>query len=182
MGKEDSRKVLALNFFEKYDNVDINCDFSGSLQDWFSPSAQFYFNNGTTLHSGAEIWEVMKSPALLGIYVKLVAKDRTAAVIIGGHEKGDRLIHQQNIILIPREENIKEVDIPVRRVIGFVSGPSEVKGQGTDRRQFYVGRTFWDTAVLTKELARREALLFLILSIQPRELNKFITESSWFYY
>jgi len=154
---EDSRKVPALNFFEKYNDVVINGDFSGPFQDWFAPNAQFYFNNGTTLHSGAEIWEVMKSPALFGVYEKLVAKNKITTVIIGGHEKGHRLIHQQDMIFYPREGNLKEVGIPVR-AIEFVSGPSEVEGQGTDGRQFHVGKTFWDTAVLTKELARRAAL------------------------
>lgn len=155
---EDSRKVPALMFFEKYDNVVLSCDFSGPFQDWFAPSAQFYFNNGTTLYSGAEIWEVMRSAALFGTYEKLVAKDRITIVIIGGHEKGDRLIHQQEMIFYPRMGKLKEVGIPVRRTLEFVSGLSEVKGQGTDGRQFYVGKTFWDTGVLEKELARRAAL------------------------
>lgn len=155
---EDSRKIPALNFFEKYDNIVMACDFSGSFQDWFAPSAQFYFNNGTTLHSGAEIWETMRSPALFGTYEKLVAKRRISTVIIDGDEKGDRLIHQQDMVFYPREGKMKEIGIVVRRMLEFVSGPSEVEGQGTDGRQFFSGRTFWDTAVLAKEIARREAL------------------------
>lgn len=155
---EDSRKVPALSFFEKYDNVVKRCDFSGSFHDWYAPGARFYFNNGTTLYSGAEIWEVMKSPALFGKYEKLVAENRISTVIIGGHEKGDRVIHQQDMVFFPREGNLKEVGISVRRTIEFVCGPSEVEGQGTDGLQFYIGKTFWDTSVLTKELERRAAI------------------------
>jgi len=154
---DESRKVPALAFFEKYDNMVIACDFSGSYHDWFAPSAQFYFNNGDTIHSGAETWEVMKSPALFGTYEKLVAENRISTVIIGGHKLGDRLIHQQDMFFYTREGKAKEIGIPVRRTIEFVSGPAEVEGQGTDGLQYYVGKTFWDTNVLTKELARRAA-------------------------
>jgi len=182
---EESRKVPALNFFEKYDDIVLACDFSGAFHDCkecdgrdilsffdrdlskqvltyitsgYASNAQFYFNNGTNLHSGAEIWEVMKSPALFGKYEKLVAENRITTVIVGGHEKGDRLIHQQDMVFFLREGNLKEVGIPVRRTIEFVCGPSEVEGQGTDGLQFYIGKTFWDTGVLSRELARRAEL------------------------
>ncbi len=152
---EDSRKVPALNFFEKYDNIVMSCDFSGSSLDWFAPSAQFYFNNGTTLHSGEEIWEVMKSPSLFGNYGKLEAKNRISTVILGGHEMGDRLIHQQDMVFFPKEGRLKDAGISVRRTIEFVCGTSEVEGQGTDGLQFYVGKTFWDTSVLTRALVNQ---------------------------
>ena len=100
----------------------------------------------------------MKSPALFGTYEKVIPENRITTVIIGGHEKGDRLIHQQDMVFFPREGKMKEVGIPVRRTIEFVSGPAEVEGQGVDGLQYYVGKTFWDTNVLTKELARRAAL------------------------
>ena len=155
---DESRKVPALNYFEKYDAVVKNCDFSGPFHDWFASSAQFYDNTGVTYHSGSEIWEWMKSPALFGTYEKVIPENRITTVIIGGHEKGDRLIHQQDMVFFPREGKMKEVGIPVRRTIEFVSGPAEVEGQGVDGLQYYVGKTFWDTNVLTKELARRAAL------------------------
>jgi hypothetical protein len=153
----ESRAVPALDFFEKYDAIVQSCDFSGPYHDWFASSAQFYVNTGVTLHSGSEIWEWMKSPALFGTFEKVIPENRISTVVIGGHPKGDRLIHQQDMVFFPREGKIKEVGIPVRRTIEFVSGPSEVEGQGTDGLQYYVGKTFWDTNVLTKELARRAA-------------------------
>jgi len=154
----ESRAIPALAFFEKYDAVVQSCDFSGPFHDWFAPSAHFFVNTGVTYHSGAEIWEWMKSPALFGTYSKLVPENRISTVILGGHEKGDRLIHQQDMVFFAREGEGKEVGIPVRRTIEFVSGPSEVVGQGVDGLQYFVGKTFWDTNVLTKELARRAAL------------------------
>ena len=155
---EESRKVPAFLFFEKYDAVVIKCDFSGPYHDWFAPSAQFYVNNGTTYQSGSEIWEWMKSPLLFGTYEKLVPLNRISTVIIGGHEKGDRLIHQQDMVFYPRHGKEKKVGIPVRRTLEFVSGPAEIEGQGVDGLQYYIGKTFWDSNVLTKELARRAAL------------------------
>jgi len=101
----------------------------------------------------------MKSPALFGAFSGLFPENRVSTVIIGGHEKGDRLIHQQDMVFFPREQENggkeKEKGITVRRTIEFVSGPTEVERQGTDGLQYFVGKTFWDTGVLTKELARR---------------------------
>jgi hypothetical protein len=155
---EESRRIPALNFFEKYDAVVKSCDFSGPYHDWFAPSAKFNVNTGLTLDSGSEIWEWMKSPVLFGNYAKLEPQNRISTVIYGGHEKGDRLIHQQDMVFYQREGPLKDVGIPVRRTIEFVSGPSEIKGQGTDGLQYFVGKTFWDTGVLNAELARREKL------------------------
>lgn len=154
----DSRAVPAFNFFEKYDAVVKSCNFDGPYHDWFAPSAQFYVNTGATYTSGNDIWEWMKSPALFGTYAKVIPTNRITTVIVGGHEKGDRLIHQQDMVFYPREGKEKEVGIPVRRQIEFVSGPSEVEGQGTDGLQYFVGKTFWDTNVLTKEMKRRKGL------------------------
>jgi hypothetical protein len=147
---EDSRKVPALKFFEKYDAVVKRCDFSGPYHDWFAPSAQFYVNTGTTYHNGSDIWEWMKSPALFGAYEKVIPENRISTVILGGHEKGDRLIHQQDMVFFPKDGVGKGKGIAVRRTIEFVSGPSETQGQGVDGLQYYVGKTFWDTGVLAK--------------------------------
>lgn len=151
-----SRAIPAFALFEKYDAVVKSCDFSGPYHDWFAPSAQFYNNTGATYHSGSEIWEWMKSPELFGKYAKVVPTNRITTVILGGHEKGDRLIHQQDMVFYPREGKDSDVGITVRREIEFVSGLSEIEGQGTDGLQYYVGKTFWDTNVLTKELERRQ--------------------------
>jgi hypothetical protein len=153
-----SRNVPALNFFEKYDAVVQTCDFSGPYHDWFAPSAKFFVNNGTTWNSGAEIWDWMKSPALFADFARVTPENRITTVILNGHERGDRLIHQQDMVFYPREGGRKEVGIPVRRTIEFVSGPSEVEGQGTDGLQYYVGKTFWDTNVLKSELKQRQAV------------------------
>ncbi|RAO74339.1 uncharacterized protein BHQ10_010351 [Talaromyces amestolkiae] len=155
---EESREIAVLSFFEKYDAMVKSCDFSGSYHDWFAPSAEFHANTGETYSSGAEIWEWMKSPALFGIYARVVPENRISTVIYGGHEKGDCLIHQQDLVFYQREGKLKAVGIPVRRTIEFVSGPSEIDGQGTDGLQYFVGKTFWDTNVLAAELARRETL------------------------
>ncbi|KAK3659066.1 hypothetical protein LTR56_001503 [Elasticomyces elasticus] len=145
---EESRKVPALLFFERYDAMVQACDFSGPYHDWFAPSANFYTNAGATYHSGTDLWNYMKSPTLFGNYEKAIPQDRISTVIINGHEKGDRLIHQQVMVFYPREGKKKGVGIPVRRTIEFVSGPSEVAGQGTNGLQYYIGKTFWDTNVL----------------------------------
>jgi hypothetical protein len=71
----------------------------------------------------------MKSPSLFGNYARVVPENRITTVIIGGHEKGDRWIHQQDMVFFPRRG---EDGVSVRRTIEFVSGESEVEGQGTD--------------------------------------------------
>lgn len=151
-----SRAVPALAFFEKYDAMVIACDFSGPYHDWFAPSAQFFNNTGATYTSGSDIWEWMKSPALFGTFEKLKPENRITTVILGGHEKGDRLIHQQDMVFFPKgKDGVKEEGIMVRRQIEFISGPAEVEGQGTDGLQYFVGKTFWDTNVLREGLAKR---------------------------
>lgn len=49
--------------------------------------------------------------------------------------------------------------IPVRRAMSWVLGPAQVKGQGTDGLQWYEGRVWWDTQVLTNENRRRQDVL-----------------------
>ncbi|KUJ13822.1 uncharacterized protein LY89DRAFT_672103 [Mollisia scopiformis] len=148
---EESRAIPAINFFEKYDAVVTAGDLSGSYHDWFAPSARFYANTGVTLHSGAEIWDFMKSLSLFGAY-EIITTNRITTVIIGGHERGDRLIHQSDTVFYPKEGKDKGIGIPIRRTIEFVSGPSEVHGQGTDGLQYFVGKTFWDTHVLKAQV------------------------------
>lgn len=147
---DTSRQTPALAFFEKYNAAVISCQFSEPSQTWFADSCDFYFNNGATLHSGFEIWEWMKSPKLFGHYAKLEPTNMISTVILGGHEKGDRLIHQQDMVFFPKQGSaeLREKGIPVRRTLEFVSGPAEVEGQGTDGLQYFVGKTFWDTNVL----------------------------------
>lgn len=154
---EASRAVPALKFFEKYDATVTACDFSGPYHDWFAPSARFYTNAGANYDGGQAIWEWMKSPSLFGDYWKLIPENRISTVILGGHEKGDRLIHQQDMIFYPRHGTMRGTGVRVRRTIEFVSGPSEVEGQGTDGLQYYVGKTFWDTNTLRKGLAQKES-------------------------
>lgn len=150
-----SRSIPALSFFEKYDAIVQACDFSGPSHTWFAPSAKFFTNTGVTLHSGAAIWEWMQSPSLFGNYSAVIPENRITTVILDGHDKGDRLIHQQDMVFYLREGG---EGISVRRTIEFVSGKSEVEGQGTDGLQYFVGKTFWDTDVLKKEVAKRKGL------------------------
>jgi hypothetical protein len=152
-----SRAIPALSFFEKYDAVVQTSDFNGPYYDWFAPSAIFYATTGATYTSRSEIWVWMKSPALFGTYSKLKL-GTGSVVILGGHEKGDRLIHQQDMVFFPREGKEEDKGISVRRTIEFVSGRSEIEGQGTDGLQYFVRKTFWDTNILMKELARRAGL------------------------
>ncbi len=100
----------------------------------------------------------MKSPALLGDFDHVKPENRITTVIINGHEKGIGSFTSKMMVFYPKEDTLKELGIPVRRTIEFVSGPSEVEGQGTDGLQYYVGKTFWDTNVLKFELERRSTV------------------------
>jgi hypothetical protein len=94
----------------------------------------------------------MKSSELFGDYAGVMPKNRITTVILNGHQKGDRLIRQQDMVFFPKEGKKSDVGTPVRRTIELVSGPSEVEGQGVDGLQYYVGKTLWDTNVLKKDL------------------------------
>lgn len=114
----ESRAIPALSF-EKYDAVVQTSDFLGPYHDWFVPSAQFYAITSVVYHSGCEIWEWMKSPALFGKFAKVIPENRISTVIARGHKKGDRLIHQQDTVFFPRDGKLKEVGIPVRRTMSL---------------------------------------------------------------
>jgi len=47
----------------------------------------------------------------------------------------------------------------VRRAMSWVLGPAQVEGRGTDGLQWYEGRLWWDTNVLTGESAKTQAKL-----------------------
>jgi len=55
--------------------------------------------------------------------------------------------------------NLSGPGIPVRRAMSWVLGPAQVKGQGTNGLQWYKGRVWWDTQVLTNEIRRRQDVL-----------------------
>jgi hypothetical protein len=74
----------------------------------------------------------MKSSELFGDYAGVMPKNRITTVILHGHEKGDRLIHQQDMVFFPKEGTKSDGGTPVCRTIELVSGPSEVEGQGVD--------------------------------------------------
>ena len=63
------------------------------------------------------------------------------------------------MVFFPKEGKMKEIGVPVKRTIKSVSGPSEVEGQGVDGLQYYVGKTFWDSSILEKELKQRNTIL-----------------------
>lgn len=157
-----SRATPALAFFEKYNAAVTSRSFSTPYHTWFAPSATFSANDGTNHAGGAAIWAWMQGD-LFGAYEQLEARDLISTVIVGGHEKGDRIVQQQTMVFwFAGEEGdggrLRGDGVPVRRTIEFVSGPSEVQGQGTDGLQYFVGKTFWDTDVLTRERARRLGL------------------------
>ena len=64
-----------------------------------------------------------------------------------------------DMVFFPKEGKMKEIGVPVKRTIKSVSGPSEVEGQGVDGLQYYVGKTFWDSSILEKELKQRNTIL-----------------------
>ena len=69
--------------------------------------------------------------ALFGNFAKLTPENRISTVILGGHEKGDRPIHQQDMVFFPREGKLKEVGIPARRT----NDSSDYFGNEMERHQ-----------------------------------------------
>jgi hypothetical protein len=55
----------------------------------------------------------MKSPELFGTYVKLVAESHISMVIMGEHENGDGMIHQQYMFFTQRRAKKRRLESPI---------------------------------------------------------------------
>ncbi|KAI0259027.1 hypothetical protein BC834DRAFT_908311 [Gloeopeniophorella convolvens] len=142
-------------------------DSHGPFSRWCAPSAVFYNGDGVVLYEGGErIWTWMHD--LFSPFERLdVQIEESRARVLEGvvtlkpgvgvlAEDGDELGQGgEKVVFYPRDSALRGEGIPVRRMMEFVIGEPEEAGQGTDGRQFWRGKVWWDTIVLAHELAER---------------------------
>ena len=174
-----SRSYPALRFLEAYTSIIKSRDSSGPFYSWYAPSAVFFNGDGKIYQGGQIIWEWIvelfgpfekldegSEPRVIRLLEKQVplqpageTKDASLEVgQIGERLVGDLVLFEHVMVFYPK---LKELQgngegIPVRRMIEFVIGESEVEGQGTHGRQIWQGKVWWDTAVLGRELEKRK--------------------------
>ncbi|MCJ1375023.1 hypothetical protein MMC20_006257 [Loxospora ochrophaea] len=149
------------------------CDFSsGPFHAWYAPSAVFYNGGGQTYAGGETIWAWIHD--LFGPFEKMgeLSEQRVSRLIpqhgsIAEASEGDTIrvrnviVYEHVLVFYLKDEGMRGEGIPVRRMMEFVVGPSEIEGQGTDGLQIWQGKVWWDTAVLAREVEKRKRALAL---------------------
>lgn len=167
-----------LAFYQKYTHAIENIDLATMYPDWYALNSTFYNGNGTFYiggpsiktwieglfgpfshieinHHSHRVFSYESSPAV-GDEGGNNAQDAINQVVCG--DKCSRLLTEHDMVFFLKG-NLSGPGIPVRRAMSWVLGPAQVEGQGTDGLQWYEGRVWWDTQVLTKEIGRRQAML-----------------------
>jgi hypothetical protein len=138
-------------------------DLSGPFHDWYSPSAQFYNADGVKYHGGDAIWEWMRS--LFGQFEKLQHEMKITRILPYVTEaesengKTGELVMFDCVTTFWIGGQLKGEGISVPRMLSFLVGESEEDGQGTDGLQILEAKTWWDSTVLGREIARRKGEL-----------------------
>ena len=156
-----SRSYPALEFLEAYTSKIKSCDLSGPFEAWYAPSTVFFNADGKVYRGGQVVWEWIGK--LFAPYRKMGEQDESqvARLVVdselvdqtGHRRKGDLILYEHVMVFYPK---LGGEGIPVRRMMEFVVGESEVAGQGTKGLQIWQGKVWWDTAVLQGEMERRK--------------------------
>lgn len=170
-----SRENPTLAFYEKYVEDIKNINLSTMYPDWYALECTFYNSDGTFYRGGPAIktWIEGLFGSLSHIGINHHAHrvlPYEASPAVGDEGVGDpqditnqaskrkctRLLTEHDMVFYLKG-NLSGPGISVRRTMSWVLGPAQVEGQGTDGLQWYEGRVWWDTNVLTKEIAKRQA-------------------------
>ena len=174
-----SRSHPTLQFLEAYTAKIKSRDSSGHFHSWYAPSAVFYNGDGAVYRGGLAIWEWIAE--LFGPFEKLDEDTETRVIRLlerqvplqpagevqsarldtsqaKSGQMGDLILFEHIMVFYPKSKELRGdgKGIPVRRMMEFVIGESEVEGQGTHGRQIWQGKVWWDTAVLGRELEKRK--------------------------
>jgi hypothetical protein len=155
-----TRASPTLAFFEKYASQVDSMDLSAPFHAWYAPTAQFYNADGVVYDGGDAIWTWMH--ALFGQFEKVqhdikiirllpsVSKDESKT------EKSGDLVLSDCVTTFWMKPPLNGDGITVPRMLSFLIGEAEVKGQGTDGLQILEAKAWWDSNVLVKEVLRRK--------------------------
>lgn len=149
----------SLSFIRKYTNKVDSLDLSGSFSAWYAPSAIFYNGDGSVYNGGEKIWEWMH--VLFSPFARMEHSVKITRVLDGLNfacQICDLLILEAETSFWLKKPLAGEA-IRVPRLLMFLVGPAETQGEGTDGLQIWEARAYWDTAVLEKEIRRRQSSL-----------------------
>jgi hypothetical protein len=145
-----------VSFIRKYcDKVD-SLDLSGPFSAWYAPSAIFYNADGIVYDGGRQIWEWMNT--LFSPFDRMEHLVKTTRVL-GGLDVGNRMC---DLLILETETSFwlkKPLDgeaVRVPRLLTFLVGPAETRGDGTDGLQIWEAKAYWDSAGLQREVKRRQ--------------------------
>ncbi|KAH8894498.1 hypothetical protein GQ53DRAFT_820881 [Thozetella sp. PMI_491] len=170
-----TRANPALNFFEKYVTTIENLDLENEYPDFYALNCTFYDTTGATYVGGPAIDAWIKQ--LFSPLEKIVANHHVHRVIPftstpgigaeGANEAQDAVdlacgkdctwIFTEHDLIFYLAAPLEGPGIPVRRSMDFLLGPAQVPGQGTDGKQWYEVKVWWDVSILSNEIARRQS-------------------------
>lgn len=182
---DSARAHPTLAFLEKYTQMIKTRDPSASPTAFYAPSSIFYNGDGAVYTGSDAIWGWIKQ--LFAPFSDLGELDSSRRITVlpgkeflspgkgvidlaegGGavkdEQKGDLVYYEHEMIFyfkdpkLERNVNGVKEGITVRRCMEFVVGPAEVKGQGTEGRQIWRGKVWWDSGVLYKEIENRRKM------------------------
>ncbi len=148
-------------FVEKYANQVDSLNISSPFHEWYAPSCRFYNTNGAVYDGGDVIWGWMRT--LFGAF-SAVAHDIHKVLLVQATaeefdpaRKAAWVVLETTTAFEMKSPVLAGEPIAVPRLLSFLVGKSEVEGQGTDGLQILQAKTWWDSGVFDRELARRKA-------------------------
>lgn len=147
----------SLGFIRKYTNQVDSLDLSGSFSAWYAPSAVFYNGDGGVYEGGKNIWEWMR--VLFSPFAKMEHLVKATRVLDGLNSAGCDLLILEVETSFWLKKPLDGEAIRAPRLLMFRVGPVGTQGEGTDGLQILEAKAYWDTAVLEKEIRRRQASL-----------------------
>lgn len=155
-----TRQLPALAFIEKYSNKVDSLDLSGPSNNFYAARAKFCNADSVVYDGGEAIWAWMK--VLFGQFSKVKHVYKTIRVLPATEDEWPAPSNANWVFLEAvtsfsmKGPGLSWDPIEVPRFLAFLVGKSEVEGQGTDGLQILQGNAWWDTNVLTRELAVRK--------------------------
>jgi hypothetical protein len=155
-----SQSSETLAFITKYVSTVDSMDLSDPFEKWFAPSAQHYNGDGVRFFGGAAIWNWMRG--LFGQFEKVQHDMKITRILPYVSEmesengKTGELVLLDCITTFWIGGDLEGDGIAVPRMLSFLVAEAEEDGQGTNGLQIVEVKTWWDTAVLGKEIAERK--------------------------
>ncbi|KAH8883038.1 hypothetical protein GQ53DRAFT_434022 [Thozetella sp. PMI_491] len=171
---ETTRAIPALDFFEKYIGAVQSLNLDQEYPDFYALNCTFYNTDGKVIVGGPNIAQFSRD--LFSILDKIVINNHVSRVVpytstpgLGseGSDNAQDAVNQacgnactwvfnEHDLVFYLAPPLDGPGIPVRRSINFLLGPAQIPGQGTNGKQWYQAKVWFDQSILTDEIARRQ--------------------------